>query len=383
VLDGRCRTSQASSFPPHFVLIAEEPHPALLTRLADAAAGTHRVGMGFVVAGSCAQAAWSLSIGEDGRVAAPALGVDAVAQLLPDDQYTAVLGLFKVVADVEGTELPDVPDATGTGSVGYTGPLPDRPPAVFASVLGTLDVTGTQPVEADRELLLREALVYLLHHRDGVHPRVLASALWPRGASADVAEATFDRLSAWLGEDPDGGPNLLTDGEGRLRLGRFVWSDWDLFQSLQSRALYDGSPTARQQREVLLAAALDLVRGPYLADREAGHYGWLAHEITEAQIPALVADTALRVADAKIAAGKAQAAIDVVKAGMRGSPEDEELWRGLVRATAATGDRRRLEGVVEELYRRTWYLHGVKGLHPRTEALVEELLPGWRDVVSA
>lgn len=378
VLDGRSRASQGSSFPPHFVIVAEEPHPAILARLTATAAPSARVGMGFVVAGDVAGATWQLTVGQDGRITAPLLGIDADAQLLPDDQYTAVLGLFRAVTDVGGSE---VAAASVHQSVGYSGPLPDEPPAVFAALLGPLDISGTGVVDPDRAALMREALVFLLHHRDGVHPRVLAAALWPRGATADVAEATFSRLTQWLGTDPHGQPNLQIDPDGRLCLGRYVWSDWDLFQSLQSRARYDASVRSQEQRDQLLAVALDLVRGEYLANREAGRYGWLAYEVAEAQVPAVVADTALQLADARIAAGLAESAIDAVRSGMRGSPDDEELWRGLLRATAATGDQERLRAAVEALYKRTWYVHGVQGLHPRTESLVDELLPTWRELL--
>lgn len=378
VLDGRSRASQAGSFPPHFVVVADEPHPATMARLVDIAATASRVGMGFAVAGDVPGAAWQLEVSSEGRLSARQLGIDVDAQLLPDDQYVAVLGLFRTVCDIEGTELP-----TGLvhQSVGYGGPLPDEPPAVFAAMLGPLELSGTSVADSDKAPLLREALVFLLHHRDGVHPRVLAAALWPLGATATVAEATFARLASWLGDDPHGEPNLLTDEEGRLRLGQYVWSDWDMFQSLQSRALYDPAAGSREQRDQLLRVALDLVRGPFLADREAGRYGWLAYEVAEAQIPAIVADTSLRLADSLTSAGLAEDAIEAVKAGMRGSPDDEELWRGLLRATAATGDAERLHGAVEGLYKRTWYVHGVQGLHPHTEALVDELLPAWREVV--
>ena len=378
VLDGRSRASQAGSFPPHFVVVADEPHPTMMARLVDIAATASRVGMGFAVAGEVPGAAWQLEVSSEGRLSARQLGIDVDAQLLPDDQYVAVLGLFRAVCDIEGTELP-----TGLvhQSVGYSGPLPDEPPAVFAAMMGPLELSGTGVAESDKTPLFREALVFLLHHRDGVHPRVLAAALWPLGATATVAEATFARLASWLGEDPHGEPNLRTDEEGRLRLGPYVWSDWDVFQSLQSRALHDPAAGSREQRDQLLRVALDLVRGPFLADREAGRYGWLAYEVAEAQVPAIVADTSLRLADSLTSAGLAEDAIEAVKAGMRGSPDDEELWRGLLRATSATGDTERLRGAVEGLYKRTWYVHGVQGLHPYTEALVDELLPAWREVV--
>ena len=380
VLEGRSRASQASSFPPHFVLVSEEPHAAILARLSAVATTAARVGLGFVVAGDVVGATWQLTVSSDGRISAPLLGIEAKAQLLPEEQYAAVLGLFRAVCDIEGTEVTAEPVHQ---SVGYSAPLPDEPAAVYVGLLGSLEITGVGDIESERAALLNEALVFLLHHRDGVHPRVLAAALWPRGATADVAEATFARLATWLGDDPTGHPNLYTDTDGRLRLGAYVWSDWDVFVSLQSRALYDASIQDQTQRDEMLRAALALVRGPYLADREPNRYGWLAYEVAEAQVPAVIADTALQLADSCISTDEPEAAIDAVKAGMRGSPDDEELWRGLLRATAATQDHERLRGAIEGLYKRTWYVHGVQGLHPRTEALVNELMPEWREVLAA
>lgn len=379
ILDSRSRATQAGSFAPHFVLIAEEPHPAILSRLISVAPTTTRVGMGFVVGADVAGAAGRLDLDDQGVVRESRLGLEAKAQLLPADQYAAILGLFRAVGDVEG-----VPLSGGGGGVarvsgvGYTGPLPDEQPSVFVRVLGELETVGTgvgEIAEPERAPLLNEALVFLLHHRDGVHPSVLAAALWPRGTTADVARATVDRLGEWLGLDRHGSPNLLIEADGRIRLGRYVWSDWDLFESLQSRALYDVNLQSPVHLDNLLNAALDLVRGRFLANRAKGRYGWLAYEIVEAQIPAQIADTALRLADARIANGAADRAIAAVEAGLRASPEDEELWRGLLRAVFATGDAERLGRTIADLRDRTWRVHGVRELHPRTEALIGELAP--------
>jgi Bacterial transcriptional activator domain len=377
VLDARVRATQAGSFAPHFVLVAEQPHPAILSRLISVAPQSSRVGMGFVVAGDVPGSANRIEVAEDGTVRAARLGIEgARGQLLPEEQYAAILGLFRAVGDIEGVPL----GGGGAGlarvaGVGYTGPLPDEQPSVFVRVLGELETSGTGVAESERSPLLHEALVFLLHHRDGVHPSVLAAALWPRGTTADVARATVERLGDWLGTDPHGEPNLLEEPDGRLRLGRYVWSDWDLFESLQSRALYDANLQSPVHLDNLLSAALELVRGRFLANRAKGRYGWLAYEIVEAQVPAQIADTALRLADARIANGSAEKAIAAVEAGLRASPEDEELWRGMLRAVFATGDVPRLEQAITELRDRTWRVHGVRELHPRTESLIAELAP--------
>jgi Bacterial transcriptional activator domain len=377
VLDSRVRAAHGAGFAPHFVLVAEEPHPAGLARLVALAPQAGRVGMGFVVvADEMAGAAGRIEVTADGTVRESRSGLEARAQLLPEDQYAAILGLFRAVGDVEG-----VPLSGGAGGVariagvGYTGPLPDEQPAVFVRVLGELETSGTGIAESERAPLFNEALVFLLQHREGVHPSVLAAALWPRGTTADVARATVRRLTEWLGTDPHGERNLIVEADGRLRLGRYVWSDWDLFESLQSRALYDANRQSPVHLDNLFSAALDLVRGRFLANRTRGRYGWLAYEIVEAQIPAQIADTALRLADARIANGAAEKAIAAVEAGLRASPEDEELWRGLLRAVFATGDVPRLEQTIASLRDRTWRVHGVRELHPRTEALIGELAP--------
>jgi Bacterial transcriptional activator domain len=376
ILDSRVRPTHVPSFAPHFVLIAEEPSPELLDRLVRIAPSTTRVGMGFVVVGDVQGAAGRLEIGEDGTVreSRPG-GLEVTAQVLPEDQYAAILGLFRAVGDVEGVPLSGGGGGVARVGAGYTGPLPDEPPAVFVRVLGELETSGTGMAELERAPLLHEALVFLLQHRDGVHPSVLAAALWPRGTTADVAKATVERLSEWLGTDPKGRPNLIAESDGRLRLGPYVWSDWDLFESLHARALYDVNLQSPVHLDNLLSAALDLVRGRFLANRAKGRYGWLAYEIVEAQIPAQIADTALRLADARVANGAAERAIAAVEAGLRASPEDEELWRGLLRAVFATNDVPRLEQTIASLRERTWRVHGVRELHPRTEALIAELAP--------
>ncbi|MEK8171301.1 hypothetical protein NKH77_23215 [Streptomyces sp. M19] len=53
----------------------------------------------------------------------------------------------------------------------------------------------------------------------------------------------------------------------------------------------------------MLTDALALARGPLLADRAPGRYGWLTHELIEAQLPLLVADVALALAAHHLEAG--------------------------------------------------------------------------------
>ncbi|MCP9967407.1 hypothetical protein LUX57_21690 [Actinomadura madurae] len=124
-------------------------------------------------------------------------------------------------------------------------------------------------MDEGRRELCTEVLVFLAAHPEGVHPTVLSGAIWPRGVSAGVRDATVARVSDWLGRDARGRPNLYHDERGRIRLGSEVRVDLNVFRWLVWRSAAEpASETA------YMAYALDLVRGPLLAGgRAAGTPG--------------------------------------------------------------------------------------------------------------
>jgi hypothetical protein len=373
VLSGRLGAVAGAAWPPHFIISAQTPSPSAAAALADITGGSGRIGVGYLIAGDVPGASWQLSVGSTGRLSAPLLDLDVDAQRLPDDQYAAVLSLFGATQDLLG-----VPMSPLTAEAAVLEATLRMTPTVSVRLIGELEVTGAGELEAERRALVTEALTFLMLHRDGVHPRVLASALWPRGVTNEIADSVVARLGQWLGTDPEGAPNLVTLPDGRYAIGASVRSDWEMFRNL--RALADQDPRYQDpnNRDQLLGQALGLVRGPLLARREPGRYGWLAYESVEAEVPAVIADTAVELCELRLAAGNAEAAVDAVRSGMRGSPADEELWRALLRATHATGDTKRLADVIDGIQRQTQTIHGERGLHPKTEALVDELLPTWR-----
>jgi hypothetical protein len=152
-----------------------------------------------------------------------------------------------------------------------------------------------------------------------------------------------------------------------------------MFKNMRALADLDPRYQDAKNRDQLLGQALGLIRGPLLARRESGRYGWLAYESVESEVPAVIADTAVELCELRLSLGDAEGAIDAVRSGMRGSPADEELWRALLRATHATGDEARLREVIATVEKQTRAIHDGRGLHPKTEALVDELLPGWRE----
>jgi len=396
VLTGRGAAANATAWSPHLVLAAGVPEPAQADRLARLAADAGRLGIGYVVARGSDElpgASWELQIDQDGRTRAPLLGLDVLAQRLPRTEVDALLQLFAVT----GATRDSVPGAPQPGPqhgapVGLptAGDVTDLrrlgAPALQAGLLGAFTLAGTGAglgrTEPERLPQLQEALVLLLLHREGVHPAVLRGALWPAGVTEDVAAAFVVRLREWLGRDARGQWRLTGDGEdtdGRLRLDAGIQSDWDLFRSLREVALY-GTEDAFDPgaKERTLADALLLVRGPFLADRPAGRYTWLRHELIEAQVPSLVADTALALAALRSARGDSAGAAEAVEQGMLCAPYDERLMRERLRAVHASGDQDRFTALLDELLTRAESTPGGRGLPARTQALLDELHPSWR-----
>ncbi|MFH8368609.1 hypothetical protein [Streptomyces sp. NPDC018031] len=384
VLTGRTGRPQHTQRAPHLVLLAAEPTEEQAHRLAELAADSGRLGIGYLVGTGGSElpgATWELEITPGGLLRAPLLNLELRAQLLPAAQHRAVAELFAATDPDAGPS----PDGDGGSPRPFMVDISERGrPAVYARLVGPYEVMGLEEPEGERSPLLHEALALLLLHREGVHPRVLASALWPRGATEDVRDALVERLRGWLGSDPDGTPRLRTDETGRLTLAESVVSDLDVLRTLHYEATEGRGSRRAQVRERLLTDALALARGPLLADRPEGRYAWLTHEIIDAQLPLLVADVALALSAHHLEADGPARAMEALTTGLATAPADERLWHGLLRAAHATGDEELLRATADDLVARNAALGGAaRGLPPRTEALLDELLPGWRGPAAA
>ncbi|MEU8978930.1 BTAD domain-containing putative transcriptional regulator [Streptomyces sp. NPDC048309] len=376
VLTGRTGPAQHTRWAPHLVLLAAEPSAEDAVKLAELASDASRLGIGYLVgteSGDLPGAAWEMEITSGGKLLAPLLGLELDAQLLPVAQQQAIVELF---AEADPERSPEGPTTTPPFLVDIS---EQGRPAVYARLVGPYEIIGLETPDGERSPLMHEALALLLLHREGVHPRVLSSALWPRGVTEDVRDALVERLRGWLGSDPDGTPRLGTDATGRLTLAKSVVSDLDVLRSLYHEATQGKGVNSRAVRGRLLTDALVLVRGPLLADRPQGRYGWLTHEIIDAQLPLLVADIGLALSAFHLEKVRAEKAIEALTAALGSAPGDERLWNELLRATHATGDTDRLKRLAADLVARS----GARGVPPRTEALLDELLPAWRSGVAA
>lgn len=368
VLTGRCRGVFGEAWMPHYLIMAEPPAPDEVERLLALARTGRRMASGYLVAGDVPGATWTWEVTSNGRLRAGALGLEVEGHAVPEQHYRAVVELFRAAGDLDG--------------VAYA-PLGEEPSAALGQasahirLLGPVQVDAPGAVEEARRELCTEVLVYLATHPDGVHPTVLGGAVWPRGVSASVRDATVARVGDWLGQDSRGRPNLYHDDRGRLRLGSEVRVDWEVFRWFVWRSAAEpGSELA------YLSNALKLVRGELLEGRPRGRYGWLAAEDLEYEAAARVADIAHRVVLMRLDEGEAPEAVRAARAGLRLAPADEGLWRDLLRATHAAGDAAALREVVEEMRGHAAADPFADQLQPETEALADELLPQWRAVVA-
>jgi hypothetical protein len=374
VLTGRSRTRDAAQWAPDYLIMGVPPTQAQAERLLALARSRYRMAAGYVIAGDVRGASWTWDLSEDRQLRADALGFDLEAQLLPPEQYAAMVKLVRAASIGTGVPLAALaPNAAPPAHL-----VPGSPMPVEVVLLGQVAVQAPGPLEPDRLALATELVVHLAAHPDGVHTNVLAGAVWPRGVSNEVRDATLSRVHAWLGTDEGGQPNLLTDPSGRLRLGPGVRIDWQVFRALFALASQSASASDAQAETGYLEQALALVSGQFLDGRDSSRYAWLATDDVEYEVTATVADAAHRLSGLRLAAGDADGAMDAARAGLRLAFNDEILWRDLLTGANATGQEHVLRAVVSEISARVALDAVMPRMAPETEALIDELLPSWR-----
>ena len=225
--------TDAAIWAPNYLIMGVPPTQAQAERLLALARSRYRMGFGYVIAGDIRGATWSWDLSGEGRLHADALGFDLEAQLLPPEQYAAVVKLFRGAA--AGADVP-LAALAQAGAAPAEHLAADTALPVEVGLLGHLEVQAPGPLEPDRLALATELVVYLAAHPDGVHANVLTGAVWPRGVSNEVRDAALSRVHAWLGTDEQGQPNLVTDESGRYRLGPGARVDWQVFRALFARA---------------------------------------------------------------------------------------------------------------------------------------------------
>jgi DNA-binding SARP family transcriptional activator len=230
-------------------------------------------------------------------------------------------------------------------------------PEVEVAVLGPVEIRGAAHTFSRRAAA--ELVVYLALHPSGATNEVWSAALWPdRTVASSTLHSTASVARRALGRSGDGADHL-TRRRGRLCLSESVGSDVDRFAAAASTS----DPSRWKD-------ALTLVRGRLFDGLALSD--WSVLDGTAAELEAMVVQAALRGAEAALALGSADEAEWMIRRGLRASPYDERLYRGLLQAIEAQGNRLALRSAMAELLCLASNGDG-STIHPRTVALYREL----------
>ncbi|MPZ93852.1 MAG: hypothetical protein GEU96_02825 [Propionibacteriales bacterium] len=371
VIRGRQMRADRELWKPQFLVLSGVPSQEHLARLGELAADP-RHAIGVVTIGDVVSAPWRMVVGADGRLTNNLLGLEVTAQRLGVAAYTKVVDLFRRAdagARIDPNDLEPLP----TPGLAPAMLELDIAAPVSVQLFGPVVVDAPGPIDDERRDLATEIVAYVGMHPDGVHPSVLDSAIWPRGVTDEVRNAAIGHVQRWLGENAAGEPRLDQDEQGRWRLDlTSVRVDWHVFQALLDRAHRGGDPTND------LALALSMVQGPGFDQLPAHRYSWLARSTHLRDINVTVVDATRQLADLAARAQDPVFAREALRTGLLVVPDCEELWRQGLRLAARFGSTEETAEVAGDMYAAIAEHGSPRGASAETDALVDELLPGYR-----
>lgn len=232
---------------------------------------------------------------------------------------------------------------------------------VEVSVLGPIEIRGADE-ELARHPRLTELVVYLAMHPRGSTSGTWSTALWPdRRVPLQTIANRLSEARRALGFAADHQARLRKVADRHLLVE--VATDWERFL----RLVAEGTGPAEWH------LALELVRGRPFADLHQGQ--WVALEGFEGEVDSAIVECALRTGEHSLAADDPVTAGWAAHQALRASPWDERLYRLLMRAADAAGNRAGVETAMRTLAL-VLEIDGdpLQGVHPETAALYARLV---------
>jgi hypothetical protein len=172
------------------------------------------------------------------------LGLDLALPGLPED-------LIKPTQELIATALDDEPgpeiDLRVTVPAHYVAPpevreadeiTPATEGAILVRILGPVVIDGAPAVNRRR---VKELIVYLALHPEGVTAEQITAALWPGDTPTRAAfNQTVTRARAALGDDPDGEPYIGYVQDSRYRPSRYLLCDAILLEQAVATSTASG-----------------------------------------------------------------------------------------------------------------------------------------------
>ncbi|MGH9169599.1 MAG: AfsR/SARP family transcriptional regulator [Acidimicrobiales bacterium] len=292
---------------------------------------------------------------------------NGVSAVVTPDRWVELTGKppMPLTSGVPAPQVPPEAVAPATVPDAVTGCLSehdDGEHGIEVRVLGPLKIDGL-PASIDRSWRLSELIVYMAFHPDGVTGESCLEALWPdkrlplQSLSNRLSEARRTLGTA------DDGRHRLQKTEGRYALGDDVRTDWERFRRLTGD---DSDPSCWMR-------AMGLVRGRPFDGLAQGD--WTILEGFASDITAAILDLAIRLAEHHLASADPQAAEWALRRALIVSPFDERLYRLLMRACDALGNRAGVAGALRTLATALdWAGDPLAIVHPETATLYNRLV---------
>jgi hypothetical protein len=363
VAEARMSHPDAALWGAEIIFVSAPPSPEEQDALNRLAADQKR-SVAVVVVGDVIASPWRFVVDEKNQAVCRLLGLEVDAHHVSPEQFADLVQLF----DAAETDARDkrrgeqhMP-AYEFSTTDLTQPAP-----VEVDLLGPVEVDARGTIDDGRIALSTEIIAFLASQDYGVHPNVLAGAIWPRGISDELRDAALEHTRRWVGVDA-----MYADESGRWMLNRsIVRVDWDVFRTLSKQATMTTDPRGP------LSTALGLVHGPAWSNLPAGRYSWLAASGIERRMVEAVVDAALRLAEASLSHNDGNLARTALQTGLSFTPASEDLWRATLRLAAHFGTTADVTNVATQMYAALAKHSGPRRAEPETDALVEELLPAY------
>ncbi|TDW76351.1 hypothetical protein [Kribbella pratensis] len=363
VADARMTHPDAALWGSEIIFVSAPPSPEEQDQLNRLAADTQR-SIAVVVVGDVINSPWRFVVDEKNQAVCRLLGLEVDAHSVNPEQFADLVALFDA-AEVDARDKrraeQDMP-AYEFSTTDLSQPAP-----VEVDLLGSVEVDARGVIDEGRVSLSTEIIAFLASQDYGVHPNVLAGAIWPRGISEELRDAALEHTRRWVGVDA-----MYADESGRWMLNRSVVRvDWDVFRTLAKQATMVDDPRGP------LSTALSLVHGPAWSNLPGGRYSWLAASGIERRMAEAVVDAALRLAEASLSHNDGNLARTALQTGLSFSPASEELWRATLRLASHFGTTADVTNVAGQMYAALTKHGAPRGPEAETDALVDELLPGY------
>lgn len=363
VADARMAFPDAQLWGAEIIFVSAPPSPEEEAKLAKLASDPKRC-VAVVVVGDVMSSPWRFVVDEKNQAVCRLLGLEVDAHSINPSQFADLVALFGVAEaealDKRRADL-DMP------AYEFSATDLSQPAPVEIDLLGPVEVDARGEIDPGRVALSTEIVAFLASQDYGVHPNVLAGAIWPRGISDELRNAALEHTRNWVGVDA-----MYADESGRWLLNRSVVRvDWDVFRTLAKQASMMEDPRGP------LSTALSLVHGQSWSNLPAGRYSWLAASGVERKMAESVVDAALRLAEASLRHNDGNLARTALQTGLSFSPASEDLWRATLRLAAHFGSSEDVGNVAAQMYGALAKHGAPRGPEAETDALVDELLPGY------